>query len=250
MRKISIIAGNWKMYKTIAEAKEFFAAFLPLVKTAHSKIFIAPPTTALAACAPLVQGSKVLLGAQNISAHEEGAYTGEVSAKMVKEAGASFVILGHSERRLYFHETDELIQQKLKRAFHEKLLPILCIGETEKQREEGRSFAVVLKQIDDCLSGFSANQLKDLILAYEPVWAIGTGKNATPAIAQEMHHKIREHIGKKWGIKLAEDLPILYGGSVKIENSAALLKEPDIDGVLVGGASLDAKNFATIVGKL
>ncbi|HSX03529.1 MAG TPA: triose-phosphate isomerase [Rhabdochlamydiaceae bacterium] len=247
MRKIPIIAGNWKMYKTIFEAKEFFASFLPQIKTSHSKIFIAPPFTALDTCAQLVKGSKVQIGAQNMSPFVEGAYTGEISGKMIKEAGGSFVILGHSERRGHFHETNAFIHQKLKAALLEKLIPILCIGETDKEREEGRSFEVILKQIDECLLGFSEEQLKDLIIAYEPIWAIGTGKTATPQLAEDMHHKIRQHIGKKWGIRLAEDLPILYGGSVKSENIASLLKEPDIDGALVGGASLDASSFAKIV---
>jgi triosephosphate isomerase len=247
MRKNPIIAGNWKMYKTILEAQEFFAAFLPLVKTSHSKILIAPPFTAISVCAKLVKGSNVEIGGQNMSPFDEGAYTGEISGKMIKEAGATFVILGHSERRALFHETNQTIKEKLKKSLSDKLTPILCVGETEKERKEGRSFDVILKQIDACLDGFSGDQLKNIILAYEPVWAIGTGMTATPQIAEEVHHKIRHHVGQKWGIKLAEDLPILYGGSVKTENINPLMKEPDIDGVLVGGASLDAFSFAKIV---
>lgn len=243
MRKNPIIAGNWKMYKTILEAQEFFASFLPLVKGSHSKILIAPPFTALNACAQFVKGSNVQIGAQNMSPFDEGAYTGEISAKMIREAGATFVILGHSERRALFHESNQIIKEKLKKALLDKLTPILCVGETEREWNEGRSFEVVLKQVDECLAGFHEDQLKSLILAYEPVWAIGTGKTATPDIAQKVHHKIRDHLG----IKLAEDLPILYGGSVKTENISLLMNEPDIDGVLVGGASLDAQSFAKII---
>jgi triosephosphate isomerase len=239
MKKIPIIAGNWKMYKTIAEAKDFFSIFLPLIKESSAKILIAPPFTALFSCAEAVKGSPVLIGAQNISAYKEGAYTGEVSARMAKEAGAAFVLLGHSERRLHFHETGALLQKKLHEALAAGLIPILCVGETAEEREAGRSLEIVKKQLDEALS---SEELKDLIIAYEPVWAIGTGKTATPQMAQEMHQNIRAHLREK----MVKNCPILYGGSVKSDTLAALLKEDDIDGVLVGGASLDPKHFAAM----
>lgn len=247
MKKIPLIAGNWKMYKTILETKEFFSTFLPQVKGIHANIFIAPPFTSIAAASALVKETKIRIGGQTMSQAEEGAFTGEISAKMLKDAGASFVILGHSERRQHFHETNQTIHLKLKRAISDHLTPILCVGETEKEREEGRSHTVILKQLEECLLGFSPEQLKDLVVAYEPIWAIGTGKTATPEIAQEVHGQIRQHIEKKWGIKLAEHLPILYGGSVKVDNIGSLLKAPDIDGALIGGASLDPNQFAKII---
>ena len=247
MKKTPLIVGNWKMYKTILETKEFFSVFLPQVRGLNAPIFIAPPFTSIATAANLVKETKIRIGGQSMSQAEEGAFTGEISGKMLKDAGASFVILGHSERRQHFHETNFLIQQKLKRAITDKIIPILCVGETDKEREEGRSHSVIIKQLEECLQGFSQDQLKDLIIAYEPVWAIGTGKTATPEIAQEVHQSIRQHIGKKWGINLAKDLPILYGGSVKVDNSVSLLKAPDIDGALIGGASLDPNQFAKII---
>lgn len=247
MKKNPLIAGNWKMYKTILETEEFFSAFIPLVKESTAKIFIAPPFTSIAAASHAVKGSKIRIGGQNMSPVEEGAYTGEISARMLKDAGASFVILGHSERRQHFHETGALIHHKLKRAFHDHLIPILCIGESEKERDEGRSLEVLVKQIEEALTSFTADELKNLIVAYEPVWAIGTGKTATPEIAQVTHLHIRKYFTQKWGIKLAQDLPILYGGSVKTDNCAELMKAPDINGVLVGGASLDPNNFAKLI---
>lgn len=247
MKKEALIAGNWKMYKTILETKEFFSSFLPKVENSSVRIFIAPPFTAVSAAANAVKGTKVRIGGQNMSSVEEGAFTGEISGKMLKEAGASFVILGHSERRAHFHETSSFISQKLRRAIQDQLIPILCIGESAKEREEGRSHELLVKQLEESLAPFSAAELKDLVIAYEPVWAIGTGKTATPHLAQEVHLSLRTYFKQKRGAKFAEDLSILYGGSVKIDNCAELMKAPDIDGLLVGGASLDPAGFAKLI---
>jgi len=232
-----IIAGNWKMYKTIEEASLFFEALIPMIQTTSSRVMIAPPFTALSECAKIAKGSSVEVGGQNMADAEEGAYTGEISARMLKEAGASFVILGHSERRTIFGESNELTNRKLKRARSDGLTPILCIGETEDERESGRSVGVLKEQLDCCLKAVSDRS--PIIIAYEPVWAIGTGKSATPDMAQEMHQRIREHLGQR--------LPILYGGSVKPSNIENLLTQPDIDGALIGGASLEVEAFAKMV---
>lgn len=234
-----IIAGNWKMYKTIGESIQFLKALIPQVKNAQCKVMIAPPFTAIADCCRLAKGTNILIGGQNMSDSEEGAFTGEISARMLKEAGAKFVILGHSERRLHFGESNQLIHYKLKRAIIDELPAILCIGETEEQREKGRSEKVIQQQLDECIGGLTEEEIHQLIIAYEPVWAIGTGKTATPEMAQEMHAMIREYLGLK--------LPILYGGSVKPANIDSLLTQPDIDGALIGGASLDEGAFAKMV---
>lgn len=232
-----IIAGNWKMHKTIEEASLFLEALIPMIRGAKARVLIAPPFTALSKCCKIAAGSQIEIGAQNMGDAEEGAYTGEISGRMLKEAGASFVILGHSERRTIFGETDALINRKLHRALSDALTPILCIGETDRQREEGESEKVLKRQLDGSLKGIS--DLKKVIIAYEPVWAIGTGKSATPEMAQEMHWTIRQHLGQK--------LPILYGGSVKPANIESLLIQPDIDGALIGGASLEVEAFAKMV---
>lgn len=234
-----IIAGNWKMYKTIGEATQFLKTLIPQVTHASCKVMIAPPFTAIADCCRLTKGTNILIGGQNMSDSEEGAFTGEISARMLKEAGAKFVILGHSERRLHFGETNQLIHHKLKRAITDELPAILCIGETQEQREKGHSEKVIQQQLKECIGGLTEEEIRQLIIAYEPVWAIGTGKTATPEMAQEMHAMIREFLGSK--------LPILYGGSVKPANIDSLLTQPDIDGALIGGASLDEGAFAKMV---
>ena len=238
LKRTPIVVANWKMYKTGAEAQKFLTQvkgqLVPSVK-----VFIAPPFTALPVmAAQKVQG--IELGAQNMHEAEEGAFTGEISAGMLKEAGARFVILGHSERRRLFYETDALIHQKLKRAFSSQLLPILCIGETLEERESGKTFEILSHQLKTALSGLAP---AELILAYEPVWAIGTGKTATPEVAQEAHQFCRGVLKKLWG----KETSILYGGSVTPETVLLLAKQPDIDGSLVGGASLDPVKFIQII---
>ncbi|NGX37463.1 MAG: Triosephosphate isomerase [Chlamydiae bacterium] len=247
MTRPVIIAGNWKMHKTIGEATQFIETLKNGIKNSTCRICIAPPFTAISACAKASKGTRITIGAQNMSDIDEGAYTGEISACMLKEAGAQFVILGHSERRWHFGETDEHIHHKLKRAILEEVPAILCIGENEKDREDGRSAKVLKKQLDGCLTGLTHEELENLVVAYEPVWAIGTGKTATGEIAQETHEIIREHISENWDASLAENLPILYGGSVKPSNIESLLNQSDIDGALIGGASLDVEAFTTMV---
>jgi triosephosphate isomerase (TIM) len=247
MSRIPVIAGNWKMHKTIEESVAFIRALAPQVKRATNKIFITPPFTAISACAEAAKGTNVVIGAQNMSDADEGAFTGEISGKMLKEAGAEFVLLGHSERRSHFHETDLYIQHKLKRALLVGLTPILCIGENEQERAGGYMEKVLMAQIDCALMELKAEALAPLIIAYEPVWAIGTGKTATPEMAQEAHAMIRAHLAKFWDPSFSKRLPILYGGSVKPNNIKNLLNQPDIDGALIGGASLEVAGFAQMV---
>ena len=206
-----------------------------------------PPFTALPCRAWLSRNSQLKLGAQNLSEHEEGAFTGEISAKMIREVGCHFVILGHSERRQRFHETNDLIQKKIGRALQHGLIPLLCIGETANEKKSRKVSSGVKRS--DCLflrGEYSADDLKDLVIAYEPIWAIGTGTPATAEMAQEAHFKIREQVKRKWGDSLSRKIFILYGGSVKENNIASLAKQPDIDGALVGGASLNYEEFARI----
>lgn len=243
-----LIAGNWKMFKTGTQARETAARLTQLVSGArHIDIMIAPPFTALAAVAEAVQGSPVDLGAQNLHWADEGAFTGEISASMLVAAGCKYVIVGHSERRQYFGETDETVNQKLKTASTAGLIPILCVGETESQRDEKKTFSILDKQMENGLKGLTFDEQHPLVVAYEPVWAIGTGKTATPAQAQEVHLYLRGLIEKIFGNTLAKATRILYGGSVKPDNIKELMALPDVDGALVGGASLQADSFSKIV---
>ena len=248
MRK-PVIAGNWKMYKLVSEAVNTALALKPLVANAnHCEVVIAPTFTAIKAVADRVEGSHVKVSAQDLAAEtKQGAHTGEVSGDMIKDAGASHVIIGHSERRAIDAETDELINRKLRAALHFGLTPILCIGETLAERDAGNAEAVVGSQLEHGLAGFSGEEVAKFILAYEPVWAIGTGRTATPQQAQELHAFIRRWLGGQFGEAVASGLRILYGGSVKPENIADLMREADIDGALVGGASLEAESFSRIV---
>ncbi len=237
------IAANWKMQKTIEETEEFINAFLPLVKDVTDvDILIAPPFTSLDAASRLLKSSNVILGAQNVYFEEKGAYTGEISPAMLLSAGCSCVIIGHSERREYFSETDEIVNKKIRLARDKKLDVILCIGESLEQREAGKTFEVLDGQLTGSLNNLT---LDGITIAYEPVWAIGTGKTATKEQANETHAYIRGWLGKnKEG---AENIRIQYGGSVKPENIADLMSQPEIDGALVGGASLKPDSFAGIV---
>ena len=242
------IAGNWKMFKTCSEAVDTASRLASLIKTAGAvDVMIAPPFTALAQVSEAIKGSPVSLGAQNLYWETEGAYTGEISVAMLVSAGCRYVIIGHSERRQFFNETDETVNKKISAALGGALIPVLCIGESETERESDKTFSVLDNQVEKGLEGFSADDLKTLVIAYEPVWAIGTGKTASTAQAQEVHLFVREMIEKSFGNGLAKSMRILYGGSVKSENIAELMTMPDIDGALVGGASLKAETFAEIV---
>ncbi len=243
-----VVAGNWKMYKTADEAGDFVREFLPLVQDVDGvEIVLAPPFPSLAAVAALSRGTGVGVASQNLHFAEEGAYTGEVSARMVREAGAAYAIVGHSERRHYFAETDEFVNRKVRAALAAGLVPILCLGETLAERESGRTIEVVERQIRAGLAEVPASAAERVLVAYEPVWAIGTGKTATPAQAQEVHAFLRDTLKKMWGEAAGGAVRILYGGSVKPENAAELMGQADIDGALVGGASLSARSFADIV---
>jgi triosephosphate isomerase len=237
------------MYKTIPEAREFVRSFKPLVVgTTHCDIVIAPPFTAIRSIADRVEGTNVKLAAQDVASQSEhGAFTGEVSAAMARDAGASYAIIGHSERRQYYGETDEIVNEKCRAALGAGLLPIVCVGERLDERDEGRAEDVVGGQIAAGLRNLTLTEAAHIIIAYEPVWAIGTGRTATPETAQQMHGFIRSRVRAMFGEAIAGGMRVLYGGSVKPDNISALMSEPDVDGALVGGASLDAASFAKIV---
>jgi triosephosphate isomerase (TIM) len=243
-----MIAGNWKMFKTGEEAENTAKQLVELVgEVKNTDIMIAPPFTALASVYRAVKSSNVILGAQNMFWEIQGAFTGEISPDMLKDAGCTHVILGHSERRQYFSETDEFVNKKIRAAIENNMTPVFCVGETEAQRDAKETFSVLDKQIQIGLKGFSVKSLERLVVAYEPVWAIGTGKTATSAQAQEVHTFIRNLLEKEFGQDLSKNVRILYGGSVKPENIGELMAMEDIDGALVGGASLNARTFADIV---
>ena len=243
-----LIAGNWKMYKTAGEAAAFVRGFLPLVSGVTGvEIVLAPHYLAIRAVADLVRGSGVGVASQNVHFAPEGAFTGEVSPAMVKEAGATHAIIGHSERRQYFAETDDSVNRKVKAALEAGLTPIMCLGETLAERESGKTFEVVERQLRGGLAGVPASASAKVVVAYEPVWAIGTGKTASPAQAQEVHALLRKGLSGTWGAGAAASVRILYGGSVKPDNVDELMAQADIDGALVGGASLKADSFARIV---
>jgi triosephosphate isomerase len=242
------MAGNWKMYKTPAETTAFFERFRGLVENStHCEIAICPPFTSLAAAAELAKGTRIQIGAQNIGWASEGAFTGEISGLMIAAAGATHVLVGHSERRQYFCETDETALKRAQAALQSGLTPIICVGERLEERESGRTEEVLSSQFAKGIAGLTAAQFEKIAIAYEPVWAIGTGKTATPEIAAEAHRVIRAQARLKFGPDAAAAIRILYGGSVKPDNARALMGQPEIDGVLVGGASLDAVSFASIV---
>jgi triosephosphate isomerase len=248
--KTPIICGNWKMYKTVAETVKYIKEFRSLVKDVVGvEIAIAPPFTAIHAAAEAARASNVAIAAQDLYWEREGAFTGEISAAMVREAGAEFAIIGHSERRTLFGETDAAVNRKTMAAFAVGLVPIVCIGETLDQRERNETFDVLDRQIKQGLDHVTAEQLALLVIAYEPVWAIGTGRNATPAQAADAHGHIRQRLRQWWGNDAADQCHVIYGGSVKVENITDLVSQPDVDGALVGGASLDLRGFAQIVSK-
>ncbi|MGZ4790140.1 MAG: triose-phosphate isomerase [Terriglobales bacterium] len=247
MRK-KLIAANWKMYKTPAETREFFSAFLPLVKNhTRDEIVVCPPFVDIPAAVEAAKGSNVGIGAQNLFWEKEGAYTGEISAPMIIGAGCTHVIIGHSERRQYFGETDDSVNKRLKVALDTGLTPIVCVGEVLEEREAGITDDVLRRQCSIAFRSISGERAAKLVVAYEPVWAIGTGKTATPQIAASAHLTIRHEAANAFGQEFAAKLRILYGGSVKPDNAKALMSEEEIDGALVGGASLNPQNFAAIV---
>ena len=248
MRK-PVIAGNWKMYKTLGQAVETALALKSLTANAnHCEIVIAPVFVHLKTVADRLEGSNVKTAAQDCAPEaKQSANTGEVSAEMIEDVGASHVIVGHSERRQFYGETDESVKRKTRAALDAGLSAIVCVGETLSERREGKLFETVAKQLRDGLAGLTSSDMERIIIAYEPVWAIGTGQTATPEQAQEMHGFIRREVGESHGEAVAESIRILYGGSVKPDNIKELMIQADIDGALVGGASLEAESFAKIV---
>ena len=248
MDRLPLIAGNWKMNKTVEEALDLvrqLKASLSGVKGVE--VAVAPPFTALYAVQKELKGSAILVAAQNLHWEEKGAFTGEISSLMLREIGVQYVILGHSERRQFFGETDETVNRRVRSALAHHLKPIFCVGEMLKEREDGKTFAVLERQIDGGLKGITEKELGSLVIAYEPVWAIGTGKTATPQEAEEVHRFIRERLRKLFSGELAETVRIQYGGSVTPENVKGLMEQEDIDGALVGGASLKSETFSKIV---
>jgi len=243
-----LIAGNWKMHKTCTEATDSARSLVALTAgVANTDIMIAPSFTALSHVCNTVSGSAIAVGAQNLYWEDQGAFTGEISAAMIRSTGCRYVIIGHSERRQLFGETDETVHRKIAAALENELIPVFCIGESEKEREDDLTFSVLDKQVNDGLKEMVSDDLTRLVIAYEPVWAIGTGKTATAQQAQEVHAFVRSLVEKSFGRKLAEGMRILYGGSVKPANIVELMSMADVDGALVGGASLDAETFSRIV---
>ncbi|HUI79146.1 MAG TPA: triose-phosphate isomerase [Bryobacteraceae bacterium] len=247
MRK-PVMAGNWKMYKTPAETTAFLEKFRPMVaQSQHCEIVICPPFTNLAAAVAAAQGTRIAIGAQNIGWAKEGAFTGEVAGPMIRATGATHVIVGHSERRQYYGETDETVLKRTQAALEFSLTPIVCVGERLEEREAGRTEEVLVSQFQKGIAGLTADQFARIVIAYEPVWAIGTGKTATPEIAADAHRTIRAQVRAKFGGPAGDAIRILYGGSVKPDNVKSLMAQPEIDGSLVGGASLEPGAFASIV---
>lgn len=247
-QRTPLIAGNWKMFKTAGEAAETARRLVALTGgVTHADVMIAPPFTALSAVSAVIADSNIFMGAQNMFWADQGAFTGEISAPMLTDVGCRFVILGHSERRQLFGESDDLIAKKVKAALDADLMPVLCVGETETERETKKTFSILDKQVGNGLEGLILESDHAPVIAYEPVWAIGTGKTAHPEQVEEVHAFLRDWIAGRFGKPLAETVRIIYGGSVKPENITALMKLPDIDGALVGGASLDPETFIRII---
>lgn len=244
-----IVAGNWKMYKDKSETIELISQLKEKLSRAQVKtqVIICPPFTSIELAGELIKNTNIRLGAQNVHSEVEGAFTGEVSVKMLKSFGVEFVIIGHSERRNYFNESDDFINKKIKRAIEYSIKPIFCLGETLEERVAGKTFSVIENQLRNGLKNISESELKEIIIAYEPVWAIGTGKTATPQQAEEVHSFLREKINEMYNKSIAEEIRILYGGSIKPENARELFSQLDIDGGLVGGACLKADSFYQII---
>ena len=254
MRK-PVIAGNWKMHLTLADARTLVQLLKGLCDTDAVEVIVCPPFTALSSVAELLKGSRISLGAQDMFWEPQGAFTGEISPVMLRDVGCRHVIIGHSERRTHFGETDQSVQRKLVAALAHQLIPILCIGETLSEREANQTLAVLTRQLEGALKDVPALDRtlsraqagSEMIVAYEPVWALGTGRNATPQQAQEAHAAIRQWLAARYGSRVSESIRIQYGGSVTAANAAGLLQQPDVDGALVGGASLKADTFGAII---
>lgn len=242
-----IVAGNWKMYKTLPEAISFVEKLSQLTDENKATILLAVPFTMIRGVSEKVEGTPVVIGAQNMNDASQGAFTGEISAKMLKEAGAKFVLLGHSERRQYFHETDEFINKKVKRALEEQLMVILCVGETFEQHESGQIEAALETELLGSLQDLKEEDFQNILIAYEPIWAVGSGKPASPKDVSQENEAIRAIITKKWGKNVGDSLKILYGGSVNPQNAKDFLNEPQLNGVLIGTASLNVDDFAKII---
>ena len=248
MRK-KVIAGNWKMNNDLTESQNLISKLTGGLSNQklNCDVIICPPYTSLSEASTLIKNTPVKLGAQNMFFEDNGAYTGEISASMLKSVGCEYVIIGHSERRTIFKETNEMINKKIKKALEHKLKVIFCVGETLEEREKSTTMQVIRSQVENGLKDISEESMAEIIIAYEPVWAIGTGRNATPQQAQEVHKFIRDFISNKFSSQTAEDLTIQYGGSVKADNASELLSQPDVDGALVGGACLKADSFIAII---
>ncbi len=247
MRK-KYIVGNWKMHKTVFEAVTFFEELIGMIgDVKNTQVYLAVPFTTIAQSCVVVDGSPIVIGAQNMSEFPQGAYTGEISVDMLKDLGAEFVLIGHSERRYHYYEDHSRLQAKLKQAIIEDIQPIFCIGELEEERERGLTQQVLESQLKDGFKGLDERQLSSLIIAYEPIWAIGTGKTATPEMAEEAHKICRGFLSECYSELFAENISILYGGSVKPNNIDKLMQQDNIDGVLVGGASLDSDSFNKLI---
>jgi triosephosphate isomerase len=247
MRK-PVIAGNWKMFKTVKETVQFIEQVKPLVQNNRGvEVVIAPPYTALPEAVKASGGSNVKISSQSVHWETEGAFTGEIATGMLVELGVQYCIIGHSERRQYFGETNQTVFKRTKAALQSGLIPIVCVGEVLEEREAGRTAEVIKTQFSEGLAGLTPEEFSHIIIAYEPVWAIGTGKTATPEMAEEVHRQIRGLVKTQYGEQLAEGLRVLYGGSVKPDNVKGLMSQPDIDGALVGGASLKPDSFAALV---
>ena len=248
MSRKALIAANWKMFKTPAEARQFVDAFLPLIAShTRDEIALFPSPVLLPAVVESAKGSSLKVGAQNIHFAEEGAYTGETSVHQLKAVGGTHTLIGHSERRQYFAETDEIVNKKLHTALKHGIVPVVCVGEVLEEREAGKTASVLQTQVKGAFAGISAEAAAPIVIAYEPVWAIGTGKTATPEIAADAHRIIRAEVAKLLGEAVAAKMRILYGGSVKPDNATSLISQEEIDGALVGGASLKPDSFAAIV---
>jgi len=248
MGRLPFIAGNWKMNKTVGEALDLVRQLKALISNIEGvEVAVAPPFTALYAVHKEIEGTSIQLSAQNLFYEEKGAYTGEISPMMLKEVGCHYVIIGHSERRQFFGEMDETVNRRIKAALGQGLKVVFCVGETLKEREEGRTFSVIERQVEGGLRKLEKMEIKGIVIAYEPVWAIGTGKTATPDQAEEVHRFIRERLEKLYSREMAEGIRIQYGGSVTPENIKGLMGQENIDGALVGGASLKAEIFSKIV---